>query len=489
MKYNKIYAFFLLVLLAAGTSCRKDLLYPQPQTSVADVSAFSTPARIQNQVLSLYSALKNGNLYGGRYVIYGDIKADNFLNQLSNLVTGFDVWSENPTNSAQAVVNLWQYAYLSINNTNLFIDGMDSLGTSVVSATISANYIAEAKLIRAISYYCLLQYYAQPYTIGNGSNPGVPLRLHGIKTAGQSPLARSTVAEVYAQILSDLNFAQANLPGSYSSAYNNATRAHVNTAIAFKTRVFLSMGLYDSVIANANLIVSATAPFSAPTGVANALQSDITKVFVSPYTTTESILTMPMTSTTGDFPGTQNQLAYYFSPTSKYGGVGNGEYALNTKGVIADPNWKSTDKRRSFIITGNGKQWLTKYSAPSPYTDYVPVIRYSEVLLNLAEARARTTNSVDAQAVALLSAVRSRSDATTTYTTASFATATDLINAILEERNIEFLGEGLRNNDLMRLQMTVPAKGSAPARNPGDQGYIWPISANELALNPLCTDN
>jgi uncharacterized protein YfaS (alpha-2-macroglobulin family) len=198
---------------------------------------------------------------------------------------------------------------------------------------------------------------------------------------------------------------------------------------------------------------------------------------------------MPMTVTTGDNPGTQNQVAYYFSPTSKYGGVGNGEYALNANGVLADPTWKTTDRRRSFVITGNGKQWLTKYSAPSPYTDYVPVIRYSEVLLNLAEARVRSTNTVDPQAVALLSAVRSRSDATTTYTTASFASATVLASAILEERNIEFLGEGLRNNDLMRLQMTVPAKGSAPAKNPGDQGYIWPISATELSLNPLCTDN
>lgn len=489
MKHSKLYFLFLLITLAAGTSCRKDLLSPQPQTSVADVSAFSSPARVLNQVLSLYGALKSGNLYGGRYVIYGDIKADNFMNVLNNVVTGYDVWLENPTNSSQAVSTLWQFAYLSINNANLFLDGMDSLGTTVVGDSLKRNYEAEARLVRAVSYYCLLQYFAKPYTNGNGANPGVPIRLHGIKTAGQSPLARSTVAEVYTQILSDLNYAQANLPVKYSSAYNNTTRAHVNTVIALKTRVFLSMGMYDSVVANANLIVSANAPFTSTTGVAFALQSDITKVFISPYTTSESILSMPMTATTGDNPGTQNQLANYFSPLAKSGGVGNGEYSLNASGVIADPGWKSTDRRRSFILTGGGKQWLTKYSAPSPFTDYVPVIRYSEVLLNLAEARARTTNSVDPQAVALLSAVRSRSDATTIYTTASFATATDLINAILEERNIEFLGEGLRNNDLMRLQMTVPAKGSAPAKNPGDQGYIWPISASELALNPLCTDN
>lgn len=495
MKHNKIIISFFLILLTAGTSCRKDLLNPEPQTSIADVSAFSTPSRIQNQVLSLYAALKNGNLYGGRYVIYGDIKADNFINQLSNVVTGYDVWEENPTNSSQAVTTLWQYAYLSINNANLFIEGMDSVGANVVGATLTANYVAEAKLVRALSYYCLLQYFSQPYTNGSGSNPGVPLRINGIKLAGESALARSPVSDVYTQILADLNFAQANLPASYSSAYNNTTRAHVNTAIALKTRIFLSMGLYDSVIANADLIVSANAPFTSTTGVSFALQSDITKVFVSPYTTSESILSMPMTTTTGDNPGTQNQLAYYFSPTSKYGGVGNGEYALNGSGVIADPLWTATDRRRSFILSAGGKQWLTKYSAPSPYTDYVPVIRYSEVLLNLAEARVRSSNTVDAQAVALLSAVRSRSDPTTTYTTASFSDATALINAILEERNIEFLGEGLRNNDLMRLQLTVPSKGTsgvtivAPSVSPGGPPYIWPISANELALNPLCTDN
>ena len=73
------------------------------------------------------------------------------------------------------------------------------------------------------------------------------------------------------------------------------------------------------------------------------------------------------------------------------------------------------------------------------------------MLLNLAEAKARTTNTVDAQAVALLNAVRNRSDAGTTFTTGSFATVADLINAILKERRIEFLGEGLRNGDLLRL--------------------------------------
>ncbi|MBO0930282.1 RagB/SusD family nutrient uptake outer membrane protein [Fibrella aquatilis] len=499
MRHTLLTATLSGALLLGVSACDRELLTPIPQTSVSDASSFSTTTRVQGQLLSLYGALKDGNFYGGRYVVYGDIRGEHFINETSNLVTGADVWNLNATNSATAVQNLWYYAYLTINKCNIFLDGMAAGGTKVVGDDAGAKYIAEAKLIRGLSYYSLLQYYARPYADGNGAKPGVPLRLNGIKGTGQSNLARNTVAEVYTQVLKDLNEAEAALPASYATANDNTTRAHKNTAIALKTRVYLSMQDYANVVTEANKIVSATAPFTAPTGVKFALQPDITTVFTAPnYNTAESIFSMPMTTTAGDFPGTQNQLAYYYSPPAKIGtevtgGVGNGEYSLNPNGIIANPNWTATDKRRSFIKqTGTGtavKNWLIKYKQPSPFTDWVPVIRYAEVMLNLAEAKARTTNSVDPQAVALLNAVRNRSDAATTYTAASFATPAALINAILLERQIEFLGEGLRNNDLMRLLQTIPAKGSAPSKGPNDSGYIWPISATELSLNTLATDN
>ncbi|SDL73714.1 RagB/SusD family nutrient uptake outer membrane protein [Siphonobacter aquaeclarae] len=486
---KKIFLYASVAALATVSSCNRDLLNPTPQTSVAVDESMNTPARVTTQLLSVYEALKAGNFYGGRFVIYGDIRSEEFINETSNLVTGSDVWSLNATNSATAVVNLWSSAYSAINRVNIFLDKMDKGGSALVSTETATRYIAEAKLVRALSFYSLLQFYAKPYADGNGSSLGVPLRLTPITVSGFSNLARSTVAEVYTQILKDLNEAEAGLPSSYATATDNTTRAHKNTAIALKTRVYLSMQNYAQVVTEANKIVPAAAPFSAPTGVANALQADIATVFTA-YTTTESILSMPMTSTAGDYPGTQNQLAYYFSPSASNGGVGNQEYSLNSKGIISDTTWRASDKRRAFIkATSATKSWLIKYKAPSPYTDYVPVIRYAEVLLNLAEAKVRTTNAVDPQAVALLNAVRNRSDAGKTFTAANFATPAALIAAILQERRIEFLGEGLRNNDLMRLQQTIPAKGSILAKAPGESGYIWPISASELALNTLCKDN
>lgn len=471
-------------------SCKRELLEPLPEATVAAEVSFATPERVLNQVRGMYAALKNGNFYGGRYVVYGDIRGENFLNETSNLVTGFDVWGLNATNTSQnSVKNLWSQAYFTINSANLFIDGMGAKGTSVVGAALSNNYLGEARLIRALCYYSLLQYYARPYADGNGNKPGLPLRLKGISTPGFSDLARSTVAEVYAQIIADLDFAETNLPVDYPGTGSarsllRTTRAHRNTAIALKTRVYLSMGNYAKVITEANKIVSTAAPFTAATGVPHALQANIVDVFAN-YTTTESILSMPMTTTAGDFPGTQNQLAFYFYQNGST--PGSAEYRLNPTGILANTNWSATDTRRTALTLTNGaKVFLAKYKTPSPYTDYVPVIRYSEVLLNLAEALARTGAAIDVRAVALVNAVRKRSDAAATIAP---LTQQALIDAILLERQIEFLGEGLRNNDLMRLLQTIPAKGSAPAVTPTGTGYIWPISSDELSLNKLMTDN
>ena len=486
MKKQIKYIIVLSLGVVLFSACKRELLSPIPQTSITDATAFDTPGRVANQVNSLYQAFKSGNFFGGRAQIAGDIRGAEFLNEQTNGVTGFDVWDLTTTGtSTNFVKNQWSQAYYVINLCNLFLDGMAAKGTSVVGASLSNNYLGEARFIRAAAYLKLLEHYARPFADGNGSKPGLPLRLTGIKGSGFSALARSTVAEVYTQILADLNFAETNVPLTYATASLNTTRTHRNTTIALKTRVYLAMQNYAAVVTEANKIVAqSTAPFSATSGVAHALQTDIVNVFRTPFTTSESIFSMPMTATTGDNPGTQNQLGYYYVKTT---GGGNGEYALNPSGIVGNTGWLTTDRRRFFNATLSGKPFLqTKYSLPSPFTDFAPIIRYSEIMLSLAEALARTNAVVDARALALLNAVRQRSDATTTLAP---ATQADLINAILLERRIEFLGEGLNNFDMMRLLQTIPAKATVPAKSSTEKGYIWPISADEMSLNPLMTDN
>jgi hypothetical protein len=480
MKRNIIYLTFFAASLLS--SCKKDLLSPDSKTAVStlDLAQFSTKERIDAQVLGLYAGMRNGNFYGGRYPVYNEVRADNFVAQSTNSVTAYQTYNFSAGNGAQEVTDFWGSAYNTINRCNLFIDGMAAKGTSIVGDAVAKNYVAEAKVIRAISYYSLLQLYARPYWDGNGSKPGLPLRLNGNSVAGDYDLARSSVAEVYAQVIKDLNEAETDLPLNYSNAVNNVIRTHRNTAIAFKTRVYLSMQRYTDVITEAEKIVSGT--FTATTGVQHALQPDITAVFQTPYVTSESIFSMPFVPGT-ETAGGQSALSSYF--------FGVKLYSLNPEGVISDPSFSQTDKRRSFITISAGLPYLSKFpiGAAQGFSDYVPVIRYAEVLLNLGEARVRSSNAVDPQALALLNAVRNRSDASTTFTTASFSSAQALADAFLHERNIEFLGEGLRSPDLMRLGLTIPRKAEVPAVPPTSTQYIWPISGTELLYNKLMTDN
>ncbi|MCY7349184.1 MAG: RagB/SusD family nutrient uptake outer membrane protein [Cytophagaceae bacterium] len=152
--------------------------------------------------------------------------------------------------------------------------------------------------------------------------------------------------------------------------------------------------------------------------------------------------------------------------------------------------WTATDARRTnFVVRVGTESFLKKYPTRTPFTDRAPVIRYAEVLLNLAEAITRSTNAIDARALALLNAVRGRSNAAGVYTAASFATSAALIDAILTERRIELLGEGFRSNDLVRLALPLPAKSNISVIPATANNYIWPIPQSELNVNKEAVPN
>lgn len=472
--------FSAIIIGAVFASCQKERLDPIPQTQLSDAVAFSTPERAAQQVNGIYSALKQGNFYAGRFQVYMDVRGEEFINLTNNGVTAFLTWNFTQTPTTNEVQNLWGAIYQTINRCNVVIEG---IAAATLADNLKKQYTAEAKVVRAISYWALLQMYARPFTEAGGpASPGVPLRLTAITSSGNNNIARSTVGDVYTQILKDLNEAEVDLPLNYATADLNTTRAHRNTAVALKTRVLLSMGRYADVITEGNKIVPAAAPFQAATGVANRLNPSISTTFTT-YNTTESILSMPYTNL--DLPGTQNSLNSYYNP----GPNGNGDYVLNTtgNGIVANTSWTATDARRAFNIVSGGQTYLRKWpknAGTDP--DWIPVIRYAEVMLNVAEAEARQGAGVNARALALLNAVRQRSDAATTLAPAD---KDALISAILLERRIELLGEGLRTADVTRTGASFAAKGSVGAYGPSSNLYIWPISNAEILTNKEMVQN
>ena len=471
-----------LIALSSLSAC-DDLLDKTSETSVSSATIFDTPKRIEGLVNGNYNSLKSANLYSGRILLYGDVRGEDFVCRTENALTGGYVWANTFSNITGDVNEVWGQLYVVINNANVLIAGLNK-SQGVISDDIKKNYLGEAHFLRALAYFNLVTFYGRPYIEKNGEAKAVPLRLQAESSSANNDLARSSVFSVYEQIISDLNFAEQNLPESYSTNLLNTTRAHKNTAIALKTRVYLSKGEFANVIEEAKKIAPQTqAPFAATSGVKNALQSNIVSVFSSDYTSAESIFSMPMTAANPP-SGTALANIYYTAP----------DFVLNSasKGIIADTEWRSTDARRSFV-TYNGTlalYLLSKYAKSNPAIDYIPVIRYAEILLNYAEAEARAGSL--SKAVALLEAVRKRSDATYTFPSGSLAQG-EILNTIRTERRIELLGEGLRATDILRDLQTFPIKPSLSSLTPRevkptDDGYIFPIPNTEILTNKAIND-
>lgn len=480
----------ILALILLITGCSKDeWMNPAPITSLSDLTVFDTKDRIESQVNAMYASLKSGQHLGGRFQVYNDVRSDNFIPNSSNLVTCFATWNHTVISSRNEVQDLWGAVYATINVVNVFLEGLTAAWdegkiTSFVTQTEYGQYKSEALAIRAICYFDLMQMYSKPYHMGNGANRGVPLRLTANKSAEGNDMAPSTVAEVYTQILKDLNDAETMAASNHGSDYLNMTRIHKNSIIAYKTRVYLHMQNWAQVVAESAKIVPNAAPYTATAGVAHALNSNYAGVFASPHSTKESIFSMP--NTAANNAGTQSHLAHYFESGS------DESYHLVQTAGSAFAAMDVTDARKLMLKTVGEKIYLTKYVDRATRTDYAPVIRWAEVLLNRAEALVRGGGTVDGQAVNLLNAVRTRSFPTGSYNPSDFATAQDFYDAVLLERNMEFLGEGIRNMDLMRLGLTIPGKdggsfGNVVAVPSSAQSYFWPVPDSELSYNKLMT--
>lgn len=475
---NKLlFAASILIMLS---SCKKNLLDTQPATSISEQVAFSTPEKILAQANNLYSRIQHPGFYGGRHVLFNEQRGEEFSQNDPNSSVGASVWGQNALSNDNLLNNVWTRAYAAINSANILIDGISN--TTVISNALRDQYTGEAKFIRAFSYFALVQTFAQPFVKNNGASPGLPLRLNAETSEGGNALARSTVAEIYTQIIKDLNEAETALQENLGTNALNSSRAHKASAIALKTRVYLTKKDFLNVIAEAKKLVPDAPPYQYVSGsLAHRLETNVTTVYTGSYVGPESIFSLPFNNV--DAPDVQSSLA-----ASYYGAV---VLALNPAGILANPALSgatSTDARKNLIVTKNSQKVLAKFpKIVVPYTDYIPLIRYAEVLLNYAEAAAENEDYI--RATALLNAVRKRADPAFTFATGDVDTKAALISTILTERRIELLGEGFRTPDLQRRLQTLPSKtgaaGTAPAVDPAAGNYIWPIPSDEISTNPL----
>lgn len=462
------------LFLATTSSCDK-VLDQEPPAAFTTEEGYSTPARIASSALGMYDGLQNAEFLGGRALIYSDVRSDD-----TDPAAYFGTISNSTYLAGDATVQLaWQGGYRTIYAVNFFLQQLQA-HPGIAPADLEAQYTGEGKYIRALTMFHLVNLFAQPYNYTAGaSHLGIPIQLvapdaNSAFETGQN-LSRATVAEVYTQIETDLNDAINNLPETYTTNFNKTGRATKDAARALLSRVALYKGDYSGAGRLAGEVI---------TGGRHALNPSPLTPFRT-FSTSESIFSVAMNS--ADNPNTNNAIGQHYGATGARSDITITPY-IN----IPTSQFPATDLRRTLLTTrsaSNNQYYTLKFGgiAGAASADWVPISRYPEVLLNRAESLVRTTNTVNADAFALLNQVRGRS--TTPYAVGTFTTPDQLLNAILLERRLELAFEGHRLYDLLRNKQGVPARGSAAAQPYGSQKLVLPIPLREIQQNPNLVQN
>ncbi len=474
MKSNNIFILVFLSGFMILTSCNKSFLDIKPYDALPLPDALNTEAGLNTAVNGIYSGMRSTNLYGRTLPVKGDLMADNIYIKPANSGRYLDFNDYNIIVSNANALGIWQSAYVVIKNANTVINSPLADNPNI------SQFRAEAYAARALMYFELARNFAKPYTV-DPNGLGVPI----VTSFNQNNLpTRNTLKEVYTLITDDLNkafgLATFNLGSTMTISGTGASR-QLNSSYftkyairALQAKVYMHMGDWNNAKTAALDVVQNS-------GVNMVSGASLLTYWKNPAPRVDKVETLfEISSDLGNNNGT-NSLAYLYE-SAGYGDIGVTNDLYNS--------YSATDVRKQLILSttsGGVTVYMgNKYSNTTNANDKddTKVLRYSDVLLILAEAYARTADENNAR-TRLNQVAVSRDPSFTGYT----STGAQLISDIITERRKELAFEGDRFFDLQRTNATInKVRRENPTVlivvAPDDYRRIFPIPQAEVDVNP-----
>ena len=160
-----------------------------------------------------------------------------------NIINGMS-WNINDVISNPYGDEAWNGEYQKIFNANLVINNIDEISDATDGE--KTEYLAQAHMLRAMAMWSLVNTYCLPYSAGNASSPGLPLKQ---TTSYEEAMPRATLQQTYDFILADLD-AAANTANTGIAA-NKRWWVSRPAVEAMKARVYLFMQEYDKAATHA----------------------------------------------------------------------------------------------------------------------------------------------------------------------------------------------------------------------------------------------
>ncbi len=457
LKYCIIYS--LIAITFFGCEKKLDL---KNQQSLSNEDVYKSPATALGALLGVYSTAQTLDFYGSLPQVIADYMGNN-VDFVGTFPTLQDLNNFSGVSTNGNVSTIWQVHYQVINRANSIIANINNVDG--LSAQAKAQYIGEAKFLRALAYFQLANLFAQPYQVNNGTNLCVPLVLDEFTGTITYP-SRSTLNQVHTQIINDLNDAAAVLPVSYSSAADTRGRATKGAAYGLLSRLYLYREEWPK------------AETAARSTLAQGIYNTATDYAFYSGNTAEDVFTIQNSAIDNGKTGTGGWASFY-NPAAR-GGRGDAPFSQD---LINAYNLEAGDKRFALKITGIATDGLSrfftsKFPDATNNSDNSPVIRTTEIYLNLAEALARQNVTPNPEAITILNnRIRVRAG----LGPKAVATQQALIDALLIERRKELAFEGHSRMDLLRNKQNLRTGNAAAAF--GAPKTILPIPQREVDNN------
>lgn len=498
----------MTVCLVAMHSCTRQTLDLQPQGSLTLDGIFSNG---ENAVLALNGVYRP--LAGPFGAIQGlavalEIKSDDAFD-------AFDRTAPYKLNAEFAehgqVGATWSALYATLQRANLVLSKLESVPftPAQISAGLKESIEGQALFLRALSYYYLVNMYG-----------GVPLITTYSDDPEASQIAKSSIAEVIAQIKADLTAAAAKLPlksqmtGGLGFEKGRATKG---AAYALLAELHLILEEWQEAVSASNMVVnSGEYDLQSTANYGNNFrgleENGLESIFEIQYGTSLDGPTsgLMIYYTVFQAPGAVN--AYFGGPVTNDNADLPSYHGTGGNGLLQE--WEAGDLRKDIALTTYGipnpidptkpDLWLPlKYYTPSPNVggstgiNYV-VLRYTRTLLTKAEALNEITGG-SAEAADIVNELRDRAGLDPLDPGVA-SNQVLLREAIWKERRLELCYEGSRYFDLLRTGRYIPimegmvgvtVPSARVIKHPVTQKdwYLWPIPQAEMDINPNIVQN
>lgn len=476
MKKRTAYIAILAAATMTAASCGKSFLDEEPSISVSVAGAIRTESNMLEAMNGAYRSLTGSLQFGRNIPLFGDLLADNVYLSVSNsnrlvIFNNYTFVGSTPEPAA-----IWSQLYISIQQSNRVIAAQLPASPNV------DHLVGEAYALRALCYFYLVNFFAEPYAVNPDAN-GVPVATLPTSEAGAliKP-ARNKVKEVYAQIISDLENAFNKMPATGMTIHPNNTNFFTKYAAkALQARAYLYMGDYAKARDAAKTVVDDGGYTLASTAEAFA---NYWAGAVARTDKQETLFELNNNATVNN--GVEGLDAIYSNKSLGDMLVTDELYDL----------YSPTDRRRGLIVdgvrSGQDVHYVNKYqNVTNNDRDEIKLLRYAEVLLVLAEAEARLGNNTAGQQY-LNQVALNRDPDQAAYT----LTGQALVGAVIAERRKELAFEGLRLFDLFRQNVTFNRPNMGEKAHSAyvevkttDFRRLQPIPEAELAANPNMAKN